>query len=78
MSRVLNYITETLIKRQEVGLQKYGESIDNCDPPTGSFKTEVIEEILDALQYMTRLLLEKEDIIKKLEQELKCHNSKTE
>lgn len=67
MSKVLEYIVSTLKKRQEFGLKKYNYTIDECPAPTGSFEMEVIQEVLDALQYMTRVIFERDQEIKRLE-----------
>ena len=71
MSAVLDYITNMLKERQAVGLERYGVSIDDCDPPTGCFKLEVIEEQADGLQYMARECMKKEKEIERLRQHIK-------
>ena len=65
---VLDFITRKLHERQNIGFKKYGVSIDECNPPTGSFKMEVIEELLDALQYITRECFKLQQEIKKLKE----------
>jgi hypothetical protein len=66
MSKVMNYIVSQLTERQKAGLKKYGVNIDDCNPPTGSFYMEVIQETLDALQYMARANLRLQDEAKSL------------
>jgi hypothetical protein len=70
-SRVKEYIEKSLYERNLAGLKKYGVSIEDGRPPTGWWWLEVIQELLDALQYMSRLLMEYEDKIKDLERQLK-------
>lgn len=69
MSAVLEYIVNKLKDRQKVGLKKYGVSIDDCDPPTGCFKLEVIEETTDGLQYMARECMRLEEENRRLKEE---------
>lgn len=56
-------IIEILDQRNKKGLETYGETIDECDPPTGNWRQEVIEEVVDALQYSVRQLCETEKLV---------------
>ena len=44
-TQVEGFIIERLKERNKVGMETYGVSIDECDPPTGSFYLEVIDEL---------------------------------
>ena len=63
-SPVRDKIIEILDQRNRKGMETYGVSIDECDPPTGCWKMEMIEELTDALQYAIRQILALEDEVR--------------
>lgn len=63
---VFTKIRTALLQRNKSGIEKYGKNIDNGVPPTGCWKLEVIEELLDMGQYLAREIVEQEKRINKL------------
>lgn len=51
-------IIKLLLQRDKLGFEKYGTTLHSPDakPPTGSWQTEILEELLDALQYSAKLI----------------------
>jgi hypothetical protein len=52
MKPVTQTIADKIVSRAEVGLQKYGQTMDRKDLDFGQWCDHAIEEILDQAQYM--------------------------
>ena len=55
-SNTLTHITQLLHERYEKGNTEYGKPIDDAVPPTGSWKTEALEEMADLVTYLVKLV----------------------
>lgn len=52
--KVLNTVSKIIDSQNEKGLQKYGESLDECDLNKHDWNLMIIEELIDALQYQQK------------------------
>jgi hypothetical protein len=58
MSKVEDKICEMIQSRAEVGLRKYGVSLERTDLSTRQWLQHLLEEQLDAAGYTMRLIME--------------------
>lgn len=57
-SRTLRYLTEKMGTREDVGLKKYGTTVDRTDLNHAEWSTHLEEELMDALMYNRRMRVE--------------------
>lgn len=69
-NKITQQIIDWFIERDKAGRKKYGKSIEDGIPPTGSWKLEIIQELLDAIQYSFRLNVEQQKEINSLKEEI--------
>lgn len=57
-SRTLRYLTEKMETREDVGLKKYGTTVDRTDFNHAKWSVHLEEELMDALMYNRRMRVE--------------------
>ena len=57
-SKTLRYLTEKMETREDVGLKKYGTTVDRTDFYHAEWSVHLEEELMDALMYNRRMRVE--------------------
>ena len=57
-SKTLRYLTEKMETREDVGLKKYGTTVDRTDLNHANWSVHLEEELMDALMYNRRMRVE--------------------
>ena len=66
MSETLNKVIEKFQQREQVGLNKYGTTVDRKDYTSHDWLVHLQEELMDATLYVQRLIDEKDKEIQEL------------
>lgn len=69
MSNVTEKIVDLIRNRSEIGLKKYGVSMDRVDLSTDEWIQHAIEEMLDGAQYLYKLKQEIKKLVDKAYEE---------
>ena len=57
-SKTLRYLTEKMETREDMGLKKYGTTVDRIDFNHAEWSVHLEEELMDALMYNRRMRVE--------------------
>ena len=63
---IRDLIIAALDARDAKGWETYGRAMEEAIPPTGCWKMDAIEELLDCCQYLARQVYDNEKVIAKL------------
>lgn len=77
MERIHEVIINALLERDRIGKAKYGVTLHEhkSTPPTGCWHQEVYQELLDALQYISKQHVELQNQYKELLEKYEAINS---
>lgn len=66
MTTVKQLIIEAIDSQAAKGISKYGVPLEDGCPPTGDWKLEVIQELVDACSYLARKMIDQENDLRVL------------
>ena len=52
---IVNNVVELIVKRHVQGMEKFGKTMSNNKRPMSEWVDETIEELLDAVHYLTKM-----------------------
>lgn len=62
---LINKFTLQLNSQCEKGFNKYGHSLDDCPPESYDWRSMLIEEMIDALQYQEKEIQRLQSLLKR-------------
>ena len=67
MRKIKQMINDILDQQEKKGIETYGQTLEQCDDDAYSWNVMALEELVDAVQYLTKENLRLQKRVKELE-----------